>query len=60
MSKQASIRTPRQPGSEILGHSAFAISLNLYSHALSEMQQQATSALDRLLGSPSVVTHGLM
>ncbi|HEX9035986.1 MAG TPA: tyrosine-type recombinase/integrase [Ktedonobacterales bacterium] len=44
-------RIPAKVVSEMLGHSTIAITLNLYSHVLPEMQQEATSALDRLLGS---------
>lgn len=44
-------RIPAKVVSEILGHSTIAITLNLYSHVLPEMQQEATLALDRLLGS---------
>jgi integrase len=44
-------RIPAKVVSETLGHSTIAITLNLYSHVLPEMQQEATLALDRLLGS---------
>lgn len=44
-------RIPAKVVSEMLGHSTIAITLNLYSHVLPEMQQEATLALDRLLGS---------
>ncbi len=37
--------------SEMLGHADVAITLNLYSHVLPDMQREATSAMDRLLGS---------
>ena len=44
-------RIPAKVVSEMLGHSTIAITLNLYSHVLPEMQREATAALDRLLGS---------
>ena len=50
-------RIPAKVVSEMLGHSTIAITLNLYSHVLPEMQQEATYALDRLLGGPSAVSH---
>jgi integrase len=37
--------------SEMLGHATIAITLNLYSHVLPDMQRDATAAMDRLLGS---------
>lgn len=44
-------RIPVKVVSEMLGHSTIAITLNLYSHVLPEMQQEATAAMDRLLSS---------
>jgi integrase len=37
--------------SEMLGHGNIKITLDTYSHVLPDMQQQATEALDALLGS---------
>lgn len=34
----------------MLGHSAIAIPLDLYSHVLPDVQKEATAAMDRLLG----------
>jgi hypothetical protein len=36
--------------SELLGHSAVAITLDLYSHVLPTMQEAAASALEAALG----------
>lgn len=36
--------------SEMLGHSSVAITLQVYSHVLPDMQKQATEAMDRLFG----------
>jgi integrase len=36
--------------SEMLGHSSVAITLQIYSHVLPDMQKQATEAMDRLFG----------
>jgi integrase len=35
---------------ELLGHSSIAITLNVYSHVLPSMQQEAMDKLDRLFG----------
>jgi integrase len=37
--------------SEMLGHASIAITLDLYSHVLPNMQRDATAAMDRLLGT---------
>jgi hypothetical protein len=37
--------------SEIFGHASVAITLDLYSHVLPNMQREATNTLERLLGS---------
>ena len=34
--------------SEMLGHASIAITLDLYSHVLPDMQREATAAMDRL------------
>ena len=39
--------------SEMLGHSDIAITLRIYSHVLPDMQQEASAAMDRLLGAPA-------
>ncbi len=44
-------RIPAKVVSEMLGHGTIAITLNLYSHVLPDMQKDATAAMDRLLGS---------
>lgn len=36
--------------SEVLGHASVAITLDLYSHVLPDMQQQAAAAMDAVLG----------
>jgi integrase len=36
--------------SEVLGHAQVAITLEIYSHVLPDMQQHAASAMDRVLG----------
>jgi integrase len=36
--------------SEMLGHASIAITLDIYSHVLPHMQQQAADAMDDLLG----------
>jgi integrase len=36
--------------SEMLGHASVAITLQIYSHVLPDMQKQATEAMDRLFG----------
>lgn len=41
--------------SELLGHSDITVTLNLYSHVLPTMQQQAVDTLDGLLSEPMVV-----
>lgn len=41
--------------SELLGHSDITVTLNLYSHVLPTMQQQAVDTLDGLLSEPLVV-----
>ncbi len=38
--------------SERLGHASIRITLDTYAHVLPSMQQEATAALDRLLGQP--------
>ena len=35
--------------SEMLGHASIAITLDLYSHVLPDMQREATAAMDRLV-----------
>jgi integrase len=35
--------------SEMLGHSTIAITLDIYSHVLPDMQQDAAAALERVL-----------
>jgi integrase len=35
--------------SELLGHSSIGLTLDIYSHVLPDMQQQAATAMDRLL-----------
>jgi integrase len=35
---------------ELLGHSSITITLNVYSHVLPSMQQEAMDKLDRLFG----------
>jgi len=35
---------------EILGHSQIAITMNIYSHVMPEMEQEAANRLDALLG----------
>ncbi len=35
---------------ELLGHSAIAVTVDLYSHATGTMQRQAVDTLDQLLG----------
>lgn len=42
--------------SEMLGHSQIGITLNTYSHVLPNMQKDAATALDRMLGVAPVVT----
>ena len=37
--------------SEMLGHSQIAVTLDLYSHVTPTMQQQATEALEAVLGA---------
>ena len=39
--------------SEILGHSTVAITLDLYSHVTSNMQQQAAQVMDAALTGPA-------
>ena len=36
--------------SEMLGHASIAITLDIYSHVVPHMQQQAADAMDALLG----------
>jgi len=36
--------------SEMLGHASIAITLDIYSHVVPHMQQQAADAMDDLLG----------
>jgi integrase len=42
--------------SEMLGHSSTSMTLDIYSHAFPDMQREAASALDRLLGSSAPAT----
>ena len=37
--------------SEMLGHASISITLDLYSHALPDIQQEAAAAIDRVFGS---------
>jgi len=36
--------------SEMLGHSSIGLTLDIYSHVLPDMQQQAVTAMEHLLG----------
>jgi integrase len=45
-------RIPAKVVQEMLGHTTISMTLDIYSHVLPDMQQQAAASLDQLLASP--------
>jgi integrase len=45
-------RIPAKMVQEMLGHTTISMTLDIYSHVLPDMQQQAAASLDQLLASP--------